>query len=249
MKCIAAQRITGAIATTAATAYPAANIYNGDSADPWIATGRLVTMTLTVGAGASGIGLTGVVGSQVTITVKDGDGATVKSETIDLTGIMDYYQWMTDTGSPRTVCALEYPYQMTVHTIEIDIDSGSDSVAAEIAEAMAGIVQSWPHGERISRTEIEQGSIDDTYADGSPYYIEGDMIAQYNITVQLDLTDLFFAFIDGVSRRVKKNPTFWWLVDGNNVHWLAYCRMTTHPNGAISNRYGALSLQLTEVLG
>lgn len=249
MKCIAAQRITAATATSAATDYPAANIYNGDSADPWRAGGRTATLTLTVAPGSSGIGLTGVIGTEMTLTVKDGDGEVVISKVVDLSGITDYYQWWTNTGTPRTVCALEYDYQMSEHTIEIAIDSGSDSVAAEIGEAMAGIVRSWPHAAQISRTEIEQGAIDDSYADGSPYYIEGVMVAQYSITVQLDLTDLFFSFVEGVSRNVKKHPTFWWLVDGNNIRWLTYCRITTHPSAPIGNRYGAVSLTLTEVFG
>lgn len=246
MKCIPVNNISAVSASSADPAYPAVNVLDNSTILPYRAATQEATMTLDVKGGASGIGLVGLDAKQIIITVKDGAGEIVASQMVDLSGINNYYVWLTQQWQARTVYGFLYPLQMSPHTIEIEIDSGHVDAVPEIAVASAGMVRSWPHALKLKLQMVEQGAVEDVFHDGGLYYIEGKLVKEFSAALRLGIENDFWSFIDGVAVEVKKNPVFWWITDTDNINWFVFGRFKQYPGSPIGNLKAQSSFSIIE---
>lgn len=235
MKCIADDNISAVSATSVDPAYPAANVLDNSTILPYRAADQIATMTLDVKGGASGLGLVGLDAKQIIITVRDSEGEVVVTQTVDLSGINNYYIWLTQQWQSRTAYGFTYPLQMSPHTIDIEIDSGNVGTVPEIAVAKAGMVRAQPHARELQLQLVEQGAVEDTFHDGGLYYIEGKLVKEFSAALRLGLDNDFWAFIDGIAVKVKKNPIFWWITDTDNINWFIFGRFNRYPGSPIGN--------------
>lgn len=251
MKCIPVNNISAVVASSVDASYPAVNVLNESALLPFRGASQISTLTLNVDGGASGIGLTGILAKAITITVKDTEDTVVVTEVVDLSGINNYYQWLTQQWVARTGYGFIYPLQMTTHTIEIEIDSGDPETMPEIGVAIAGMVRNWPNAAELELQYIERGAIEETFHDGGIYYAEGEMLKEFNCSLRLELgvNSDFFAFVDGIAAKVKKHPIFWWITDTDNIHWFVYARFSEYPGAPIGNLFGASKFSIIEEKG
>ncbi len=246
MKCIPVNNISAVSATSVDDAYPAANVLDNSTILPYRAADQTATMTLDVKGGASGLGLVGLDAKQIIITVRDGDGDVVVTQTVDLSGINNYYVWLTQQWQQRTVYGFTYPLQMSPHTIDIDIDSGDIDTVPEIAVASAGMVRNWPHAKALQLQLVEQGSVEDRFHDGGLYYIEGALVKEFSAALRLGIDNDFWAFIDGIAVKVKKNPVFWWITDTDNINWFIFGRFNQYSGAPIGNLHAVSNFSIVE---
>lgn len=249
MKCMPKNLITAVSATSENANYPAVNVLSDSQLEPWIAGSQTATLTMTVSGGANGVGLVGIESMTVGIVVKDGGGAVVASTSIDLSGIDDYLQWMTDTGSKRTTCGFLYPYQMASHTIEVTVDSGSPAVMPEIGRAGAGGVMAWRHPMDVELSLDERGAVEETFYDGGRYYVPGEAVKIFAGSIRHDLTTEFWVWIDRLGGAVKKRPIFWWITDQDNINWLVFAAFRTLPKARIAGSFANTTFELIEDKG
>lgn len=245
MKCIWPDLITSVAATSEASGYEAENVLDDSPTFPWRATGQTGTLTLTVSGGAEGLVVAGCNGATVTVTVKDGDGATVNTETFDLSGIDTWYKWFTQRATVLTGFGYNYTYQSGQHTIEIAVDTGSASIPAEIGAAKAGPLYKWREAVQLKCT-LEDYSIDDRYATGGKYYQKRDIARSWSGSVLLAINPDFWAWIDDLARDIGKKPTGWWITDQAQQNWVIFAGFSVLPDADFSNRFAFSNFTLLE---
>lgn len=235
MKCISHNKGTGASATSSATGYPAANVLDRQD-HPWKADAQEATLTLNVAAGSSGIGLAGIKNSlNVRIVVKDHESEVVADETIDLSGVLDWYQFFIQSGLTMDRYGMSYPYQMRDHTIEITVDSGSNEVYPGIDYAFPGSVRIWPETMKLSMSLIRRG-IKSYYHDKGVRYIHRKPAKQFTGDIRVGLYPDFWAWIEQIAIEVGEEPIFWWITDQDAVYWSILGGFDPLPSAKIFNK-------------
>lgn len=234
-----------------AAAWPVENVLDEHLQNPWLATSKDAQLKLTVDDVSSCFALAGTNAVSMTVTIKDSTETSTLwgPETYDLTGILDFYQFFTQTGIQQTTIVVPYTEQYVSHVIILDL-AAETGETLEVGAARAGILRGvdstgWNFQEGLKdypKTKVDLPS-------GGQLYEKGNTATTFGLDVFAHRTDTFWVIVRQLAKQIGEEPIFFQVTTLDSPLWTVFSHFAGLPGGDHSTlEYCRLKMDLIEAL-
>lgn len=235
-------------ADEAAASWPVANVQDDHPQNPWRATSHDAQLKLTVDDRADCFALAATNAISMTVTIKDETETTTLwgPVTYDMTGILDWYQWFTQSGIQQSVILVEYTEQESAHVIVLDLAADPDD-DLEVGVARAGIL----HAVDAPGWGFEEYLVDHStkkeLASGAVQYTKGNIVSGFRMELFAHRTDTFWVVMRQLAKQIGETPLFFQVATLDSPNWTLFGHFNGMPAGDHSTlSYSLLRLDIME---
>ncbi|MDH5524437.1 MAG: hypothetical protein OEY01_10665 [Desulfobulbaceae bacterium] len=248
MKVIYPNNISAAVADEEDAEFPDDNVLDKYPKKIWKATSADAKLIVTVVGSSNGLAIFNTNAREMTVTVKDGDGVVVESNTYTLGDVIDtYLELITDAGEIYTSLWVEYLYQTLQHTIEIDFLAQTPNVA-QAGIVWAGLVRTFPD----PVGDLGEGRVDYSIVkelnNGAFYTRKRDIVRTFAGQIRVDRSPDFYQFMkiyDGVG----PDPLPFRVVSSqDDREWAVFGKFEAPPGGGHKSHKSMLDYSIKEVV-
>lgn len=249
MRIIYNNRVTAVSTTEENANFPEENLLDEHPRKVWRATSKDATITASLTNGTD-VALFNTNAMTATVTLKVG-ATTVYSQYYDMSGILDYYQWLNDLGEAQYSIWFNYSgyAQGGAHTVEFALDTLSATTILEAGVVFGGLAYQTGRGIQYGAKEgLVDYSIKKELSNGSRYYRKRDVVRSFSCSMILNRsTRDFYTFMGRIAQAAGPKPLAWKLTDVNDVDWTVYAYFSQLPDATHDYPNDSLvSFSLTE---
>ncbi len=249
MKVIYPEKVSSVTANVEVSTYEASNLLDNHPKKAWKSNTDTGTVTATVNGGANAVGVFGISGISLALTVKDTIGNILESRTLyNLKGINTYFSFFTDEFTSFDSFWIDYTYQTDEHNLvfEFENTSGSSVVAGVIS---AGIARTFYEPDFSLEESLKDYSIVKELNNGAFYIRKRDVVKTFSGQIEVLRDSDFYGFMQDVVEKEGSKPLAWRITDYDNNNWSVFARMQKMPVGGHDQvRYSTISFNLIEVI-
>ena len=248
MKMIYPQNISAVFADEEDANFPDDNVLDMYPKKVWKATSADARLTLTVTGGSNGLAIFNCNAREITVTVKDGGGAVVESNTYTLGDVIDtYLELISDAGRKHTSLWIEYTYQTLQHTIEIDFLAQIPDMA-QAGVVWAGLLREFPE----PRGDLNEGRRDYSIVrelnNGAFYVRKRDVVRLFSGEVKVSRNDDFYQFMS-IFEANGPAPLPWKIIGAlPEREWNVFGRLEVEPDGSHGSHKSNINFSIIEVV-
>ena len=259
MKIISQNLASSVTATSANTAYPAANLLNNSPKKKWQVLDSTVTsatLSVDVSGTTGGLGVVGIVADSAAVTIYSPTG--IDWQNVDwpdvdwIVGESDMDVTSEWVDQPNGTASLWVEFPQFVGSVAIRIELTKITGSPKIIGAgvlVVGEISTIPGG----RYPISEGLVDYSterqLSNGAFYYRDRDRVRTFSGEINVNRAAYFYKFMRDFAQVNGKNPAMMLLVDDMGNDWVVYGRLSDMPAGShYSKTRSNVQFQIIEVL-
>ena len=210
-------KITNTVVSSEDTAYPKENLSDDFRTSVWKGSASVAqTVTLTVGTGASAIGIAYTNSPTVNVHVNNPSHDTT---------------YTIDSGHPNLF--VYYGVASGQHTVTLTF--ADPTVAGDIP--YCGIIRcSNAYEFNNPGYGLQEGlkdySVKKRFNSGALYYHQGEIVRTFSGNIDVDRDSEFWVFMHTLAKARGQAPMFWQVTDVNNEDWAVFAELNGLPSGS-----------------
>lgn len=251
MKVLVNNLITEVIASSEDSGRPAINLLdNHPKKIAKAAAGETVSYTFEVSGAADWFGLVNTNASRVVVKVYPVPSAQIGDENdashvapifeneYSLSGIDTYGELIVGQGQSLYVLDVNYPYQVSAHSIIVELDTMNDGLVPYCGLAVAGVGLDSKYQIGVLSEGMYDYSSYGQLSNGADWALERDRVRRFSGVLSVERDREFYDWMHGVYRVIGRTARLWRVTDLQNHDWVVFAKIESDLMG----EHGGLDL-------